>query len=348
MKDRSTRTIQPFTAVRQGSKRLVAGTPTDLVGATGFVLVAVTLLAVLDVDSTLVRAAIGFPLLFFLPGYATVSALFPRDPTAADATTEVPLVAENGVTGVERLALAFGLSVAVVPLLALLVATVSAGYSTTVVVTVVAAYVLTLVWIAAVRRLRVPADERYRVRFGRRIAAARRFVFGGSSVVHTAINVALAVSLLLALTTVGFALVSPQSGEQYTTLELLTEDDSGEYVTGEYPSVVEEGESFPVTIAVENREGADREYTAVVQEQWVSDGEVHERTELDRLRYAVPDGETAYGEGEVAPEADGGAVRIAVLLYEDDVPATPTTDNAYRHAYFWVEVVDDEDAVLDE
>lgn len=341
MTDRSTRLRQPFTAVRQGSKRLVTELPTDLTGVSGFVLVAVTLLAVVDVGSTLVRAAVGFPLLCFLPGYATVSALFPRASDSRLATDTAVPAGTGGVSDLERLALAFGLSVAILPLLALVIAAGSWGYSTGVVVTVLAGYVLGLVAIAAVRRRRVPPAKRYRVRLGRRVETARTAIVDTNSAVHTAINVALVVSMVLAVTTVGYALVSPQSGEQYTGLELLTEDDAGEYVAGEHPPAVEAGEPVPLTIAVENREGDDTEYTAVVQEQWLSDGTVHDRTEIDRLEYAVSDGETAYGERDVTPVVDSGTVRIAVLLYVDDVPETPTTDNAYRYAYVWVDVTDD-------
>ncbi|WIV67491.1 DUF1616 domain-containing protein [Natrialbaceae archaeon AArc-T1-2] len=340
MTDRSTRLIQPFTAVRQGSKRLVTEMPTDLAGVAGFVFVAVTVLAVVDVGSTLVRAAVGFPLLCFLPGYATVSALFPRASDTRLATETAVPAGTSGISDLERLALAFGLSVAILPLLALVIAAGSWGYSTGVVVTVLAGYVLGLVAIATVRRRRVPRAERYRIHLGRRVETARTAIFDTNSAVHTAINVALVVSMVLALTTVGYALVSPQSGEQYTSLELLTENDSGEYVTGEYPSTVDAGESVPVTIAVENWEGDDTEYTAVVQEQRLTNGEVNERTEIDRLEYAVSDGETAYGESDVTPVADGGTVRITVLLYVDDVPETPTTDNAYRYTYFWIEVTD--------
>lgn len=57
-------------------------------------------------DSLLFRLLFGLPLVLFLPGYAVVSALFPR---------------HHELDGAARLALAFGLSIAIAPLVAYLV-----------------------------------------------------------------------------------------------------------------------------------------------------------------------------------------------------------------------------------
>ncbi|RQH00255.1 DUF1616 domain-containing protein [Natrarchaeobius oligotrophus] len=342
MKDRSTSTFRPYTTVRQGSKHLAAQLPTDLVGVIGFVTLAVVLLTIVDVSNPLIRAGIGFPFLFLVPGYATVAALFPRAHAHRESVTTLPLRG-GGVSPIERVALAFGLSFAVLPLLGLAIAAASWGFSTSVVVAVIAGYALVAVWIAAIRRSRVPVEDRYRFSLLRSLDTAYASIVGARTTVHTAVNVLLVASMLIALTSVGYALVAPQQGEQYTSLEILTEDDAGELVTA-HPDEIESGASIPLTAAVGNHEGTDAEYTVVVQEQWLSDGDVIERTELDRGEYAVSAGETAHGDHDVEPVAEDGDVRIAVLLYEgDDVPDTPTTDNAYRYGYFWTEVVDDAD-----
>ncbi|RQG90185.1 DUF1616 domain-containing protein [Natrarchaeobius halalkaliphilus] len=346
MKDRSTRTFQPFTTVRQGSKHLAARLPTDLAGVVGFVALAVVLLAVIDVGSILARAAIGFPLLFFVPGYVTVAALFPRGGPDHESGSPVS-IDRCGVSPLERVALAFGLSVAILPLLGLVIA-VAWGFSAGVVVATVAGYATVVAWIGAIRRLRVPTSERYRFSLVPTVETARARIFDTRSSFHAAVNVVLVASLIVALTTVGYALVAPQQGEQYTGLEILTENDAGELVT-EHPDEVVASEPFELTIGVENREGQDAEYTVVVQEQWISDDTVIERNELQRIDFAVSDGDTAHGDRDVTPVAEGGDVRIAVLLYEgDDVPETPTTENAYRYGYFWTEIVDEIDASSDE
>lgn len=336
--------IQPFAAVRRRSKRLVTGVPTDLVGVAGFVVIATVLVTVVDVSSPLIRAAIGLPLLFFVPGYVTVSALFPRRSPARDATADGRLLPRQAVamSDVERAALSFGVSFALLPLLALVVAATPWGYTGPVVVATVACFAVIGAGVAAVRRLSVPAADRYSVAFDRRLEAARAAIFDAESSLLVAVNVALVLAVVLALTTAGYAFVSPQDGEQYTSLRLLTENESGELVASGYPSEIESGESIPLVIGVENREDRSLNYTVVVQEQRLENDSVVERTELQRFSRRVGEGATEYADRNVTPTADEGTVRISVLLYADGVPETPTHENAYRHAYFWTTVTESE------
>ena len=334
---------QPVSTMRRRSKHLVATLPIDLVGVAGVAVAAIVLLVVADVSSLVLRAAVGFPLLFFLPGYVTVATLFPRaapDQGSSGGTWHLVQHAQ-GLTDVERVALSFGLSVALLPLLGLVIAITPWAFTGPIVGSTVTCFTLIGVSLATARRLSVPAADRYRVGFGRRLEAARAAIFDATSVGHVAINVVLVCSMLLALTTVGYALVAPQDGEQYTSLQLLTESETGDLVASGYPSEIDAGDSIPLVVAVENQEGQAMEYTAVVQEQRLEDGAVVERTELQRFDYAVAAGTTTYEDRSFTPETDEGTVRIAVLLYTgDDVPERPTTDNAYRSGYLGLEVVD--------
>ncbi len=336
--------LQPVQTLRQHSKRLFAGVPIDLVGVAGFVIVAALLLAVVDISSPVFRAAVGVPLLFLVPGYVTVSMLFPRakpieNPAALDAAV---LPQTRSLSDVERVALSFGVSVAVLPLFGLALSLTSPGITAPTVVGAISAFALTGAGIAAGRRLAVPPTDRYRIHLGRRVSAARSAIFETDSRAQLAVNVILVCSLLLAMTTVGYALIAPQEGEEYTSLQLLTETDDGELVAADYPDEIEPGESIPLVIAVENNERESTDYTAVVQQQTVEDGEVVDRTELETIDYALADGESGYADRAVTPTADDGTVRVAVLLYDDsDAPDTPTTDNAYRYTYFWTDVTDE-------
>lgn len=343
MKERLIRTVRPL-AAGVGRGAFAARIPTDLAALAGFVLVASVLLTVVDVASPVVRVAVGVPFLFLAPGYAIVSVLFPRKPGDERATETLPIVGQTGaVTETERAALAFGLSFAILPLLGLGIAAAGGEFTTSTVVWTVTVAVLIGAVLAALRRTRVSPHERYQFELGRKLEAIRTAILGTRSSTATAVNVLLVVSMLVALTSVGYALAAPQSGEQYTDLRLLTEGDDGEYVAGDLPGEVEPGESIPLTIAVENQEGESMEYTVVVQEQWVSDGQVLERTELRQIEYSLGDGATGHGDRTVTPTADAGEVRIAVMLFDDDVPDEPTVDDAYRSTHFWTEIDDSPD-----
>lgn len=341
MKERLIRTVRPFATVGQGTRDAVARTPTDLVGVAGFAVVAAVLLTAVEITSPVVRAAIGFPLLLLAPGYVTVSVLFPRE-TPYRRTEKTPLLGQTqSVSGVERAALAFGLSFALLPLIGIGIAASPFAFVEPAVVGTVTGFVLVGTAVAAIRRVRVPANNRYQFRLGHKLDAAYAAVFRTSSPVHTAINLLLVVCMLLALSSVGYALVAPQDGEQQTELQLLTENESDELVAADYETTVEPNESVPLTLGIENQEGTGVEYTAVIEEQWVDDGEILDRTEHQRTTQAVSDGETEYVDGTVTPDAESGTVRIAVLLYDGDVPETPTIENADRSTYLWTEIEED-------
>ncbi|MDQ2052596.1 DUF1616 domain-containing protein [Natronolimnohabitans sp. A-GB9] len=331
---------KPVAALRRRNSNLVASAPVDLFGVAAFVIGAAVLLAVVDVSSTVARAAVGFPLLFLVPGYVTVSLLFPRAAPVSDTESSLRIAQVRHVSDVERVALSFGLSVALLPLLGLALAVTPWGYTTGAVVGTVSCFALITATLAVGRRLAVPPTQRYQVEFGRRLRVAHSAIFDTKSTLHTAVNIVLVLSILIAITTVGYALIAPQQGEEYTDLQLLTENESGELVAADYPNALESNETATVTAAIENREGESTEYTIVVQEQWIDDGEVLERTTTDSTEVTVADGENETEELQITPTADDGTVRFSVLLYDGSVPDTPTNDNAYRDTYFWTDVAE--------
>ena len=336
MTESSERTAAPTTARRPWDARI----PIDLVGVGGFALVSALVLVVWNPSSPLVRGLFGLPLLFLAPGYAVISLLYPRSVTGESSGATI---VAGELSDVERTALSFGLSFALLPMLGLVIATVG-SFSPPVVVTSVSGFVLAVTLCATVRRFRVPAHERYRINAVGRLAAFRSWLFPGGAPLQTAVNLALAGSVLLALLTGGYAFLAPQDGEEYTTLQLLTEDETGELVAAGYPDQLESGEGFPLAVAVENQEGESMEYTLVVQQQRLVDGEVIERQELDRIDYHVDDGSTSYEDRTFEPTAAEGEIRMVFLLYEDgEVPDTPTTDNAYRYGHLWIDVGPAED-----
>ena len=68
-------------------------------------LVFILVVAIVLFPSNVLRIILGIPFLLFFPGYALMAALFPK---------------REGMYGVERIALSFGLSIAVVPLIGLI------------------------------------------------------------------------------------------------------------------------------------------------------------------------------------------------------------------------------------
>ncbi|OLZ42634.1 hypothetical protein A6E15_05355 [Natrinema saccharevitans] len=284
------------------------------------------------------RLLATLPLALFLPGYGLGAVLFPAAKredreTAATAADARP----RGIDAVERIGLAFVLSLTIAPLVVLVLPITSWGLTTASVSAGLAGLAVCLAQLGVVRRLRTPASQRFTVSPLAGLERLRRNGRGAATVSTVVLVVAIG-------TAVGALLVGvlvPVSGGGFTELALYSENEDGEVVAGALPEEVEAGEAIPTVVEIENGEGEERAYTTVVQQQVLEDGAVVERTQLERTETTVPAGETENGERSVTPTADPGeTVRISVLLYEDEPPSTPTNENAAESTHFWVTVTD--------
>jgi len=98
-----------------------------------------------------VRIILGLLLVLFLPGYSLIAALFPR---------------KDDLDGIERIALSFGLSIAVVPLLGLALNYTPFGIRLVPVLVVLSMFTVSIAVVAGVRRLGLPDGERFVVEVG--------------------------------------------------------------------------------------------------------------------------------------------------------------------------------------
>lgn len=154
-------------------------------------------------------------------------------------------------------------------------------------------------------------------------------------------TIVLAISVLLAMSTIGYALVVPSDGETYASLYLATEDDTGDLVSGSFPTEFTAGEERDVVVGVGNAEGETVSYTVVVEIQEVdtgSDTAVVDRTELRRFSAEVGHGESWERSHEVRPEEPGDDRRLTFSLYRGAAPSDPADEEPYRQTYVWIDV----------
>jgi len=97
-------------------------------------------------NETPVRIILGLLLVLFLPGYSLIAALFPR---------------KDDLDGIERIALSFGLSIAVVPLLGLALNYTPFGIRLVPILVVLSVFTVSLAVVAGVRRQGLPEGERF-------------------------------------------------------------------------------------------------------------------------------------------------------------------------------------------
>jgi uncharacterized membrane protein len=115
------------------------------------VVIALTLACILFVmvpplNETPVRVLLGLLLVLFLPGYSLIAALFPR---------------RDDLDGIERIALSFGLSIAVVPLLGLALNYTPFGIRLVPILITLSVFTVLLALAAGVRRQGLPEGERF-------------------------------------------------------------------------------------------------------------------------------------------------------------------------------------------
>ena len=309
-------------------------------------------LAVLLPPGSPARIFIALVTLLILPGYALTTAVFPAarasrgfSPTSLFGSAgDSPLSNRNGRTGpaalsgVERAALTFGLSVALIPLFGAAVELIYGSYRLESLLVVVTVFVLVALAVGSVRRYRTPADQRYELPIHDWLAALRASLsdVGG---VDLALNVALALALVVSASTLTLALVAPQDGSDFTEVYLLAPQDDGDLAGKNYPTEFNRSEARELAFAVENREGEAVSYTVVSELQRLdSNGEVVEDARLDRFERRVAAGETWQQRHNVTPTLVGENLRLTYLVYKGDPPSELSTDTAYRYVSLRINV----------
>ena len=325
--------------------RLLLPEPIRTLSADLAVVVVLTLLTVVVttvpvVRETPLRILFGLPFLLFLPGYAFVSALFPEAGSPpSDGEDED---GDRGIDGIERVALSFGMSIALVPLLGLALNFTPWGITFGPILLSVSGLTVLCVAVAAKRRRALPPEERFTVPWRGWIAAGRAELFEPADRVDAALNVAVVLAVVLALASVGFAVAFPQSGERFTEFYLLTEEDDGDLVAADYPEEFVQGETQSLVVGIENSEHESVEYTVVIQLERVdgegNESEVVEREELDRFEESLAHNQSVHRTQEVTPTMTGEELRLTFLLYDGEVPEEPTRENAYRDLHLWIDV----------
>ena len=330
--------------------RQLRALPADLAGAV-VVTVAVNVAVLVPlIRETPLRIPLGLAFVLFVPGYVLVAALFPergdRPTEAAGGTTDQPFhttATGSGIGGAERVVLSVGVSLVVVPLIALLLTLSPWGLHTAPFVIGVSAVTLFGAAAATARRWAVPDADRFRVPYRTWLATLRARLLEPDTRGDAALNVLLVASVLLAAGAVGYAVAVPQDGDSYSEVALLTETEDGdlEFVDGDHPLELEGNESDALVLRIDNHEHRTAAYTVVVveQEAEVTDEGVvvHEQREIDRFETALEHEEIWLLEHDVEPTATGDDARLAWLVYPGDVPDDPSTENAPYAVDRWVE-----------
>jgi len=303
--------------------------PADLKIAVVWLIVSILAIYVPFLNTSPVRVLLVLPMILFWPGYCLIASLFPQ---------------ESDIDLLERFALSFGLSIAVVPLIGLGLNFTPWGIRLEPVVVSLALFTLAMIFIAHYRRALLPPGERFRIPFAESADMIRDAVFSHSgSRVDRILNVILILAILTAILTTVYVIAVPKQGERFTEFYILGEDQKA----AGYPDRISVGENYPLYIGVGNHEYRTVGYTI---ETW---GLVMEPDSTNTSRILAMDPlwqhplTLAHNETTLVPYdlslTQEGYTRVEFLLFNETVP-DPSVNGmdrinaSYRDLHLWVTV----------
>jgi uncharacterized membrane protein len=281
-------------------------------------------------NGSFLRVIFALPMILFFPGYSLICSLFP---------------AKKEIDGIERLALSFGLSIAVVPLIGLVLNYTPWGIRLDPVVISLVIFTLGMAIIAQFRRARVSPDERFVVPFKDLYHAFRQEFFDTSAGrTDRALSLLLLIAIAGALIATGYVIAVPKEGEKFTEFYIL----GSEGKAADYPTLIRTGDPESIIVGIVNHEYRNVTYFVEV---WLLDQEpdlssnttsILKMTELSQFNVDLPDNGT-YQERLPFSVNETGYNQIQFLLFIDRAPGEQITGEdrinaSYRDLHLWITV----------
>ncbi len=271
-----------------------------------FVLIIITLLALPGVafGPAVIRVVLVFPLILFLPGYALLSALFPK---------------HSKLCGLERVVLSFGLSIAIVPLIGLILNYTPLGITLLPILISTTILILVSSAVALYRQRKLPAGECFSVTINIRPTNWQRM--GKWDKILSA-------SLVLAtLSLAGYLIyftATPNQGERFTEFYILNAEGKAE----NYPRQVVLGESVELTVGIVNREYVDTSYRVTIRTNGLKNAEMVTGVLANKERREEKIG--------FVPQDAGEGQKVELWLYKNN-ESRPYNDSSI---HFYLDVTD--------
>jgi uncharacterized membrane protein len=248
------------------------------------------------------RLLLGLPFVLFVPGYILQAALFPR---------------VGDLDGPERLAFSFGLSIAVVPPMVLILDALPWGIRLGPIVIAEGLFIVVFSTVALLLRRQLPEDEQFVLA----VDVDMKDWWSAQDQAGRILYGVLAVALLVAVGAALAIVLLPNPTERFTEFYVLGPEGLAE----NYPREAVAGESISLAVGIANREGVRAEYRIEV------------RTEEQQIGAAGPialeDRKVWEGPVQYALPQVGEDQEMLLLLYRD------RDSEPYRTLRLWINVV---------
>lgn len=245
-----------------------------------------------------IKVLLGIPLVFFIPGYLLITALFPK---------------KESLNVIDRIVLSIGTSIATIILLGSLLSF-TFGITSISIITILCLYTMIFIVIIAYRRHKLPEDVIFFVEFDNDNII--NFLKPKSNI-DLMLNIIIIVVMILAVVVSYNTIMTPKIGEKFTEFYIL--DSSGK---DNYPTII--NSSIVVLIGVTNHEYAPVNYTV----QTVLDKNI-----LTSEKLILKNHDTWEKNITLSPilQQNRENVELEFLLFKEDNMTTP-----YRSLHLWV------------
>lgn len=165
-------------------------------------------ISLLNIDGS-IRIILGIPFVLFIPGYILIFALFPTWKT------------DRGIGVIERIGLSFGLSIAIIPLICLILNYTSWGIQLESVLFSIFIFINSAGFIAFYRWTRISPDKRFTISFNLSLLKSQNKP-------DYALNILIILSVVIACALPIYIIYTPKTGEKFTEFYLVGLDDNSE------------------------------------------------------------------------------------------------------------------------
>jgi uncharacterized membrane protein len=256
-------------------------------------------------QSSIVRTVLGIPMVLFIPGYVLIAALFPKN---------------NDLDSIERIALSFGLSIAVIPLLGLILNYTPFGIRLIPILLTLCSYSIILIFVADYRRKQLSEDIQFSVRFDKIYKAIESEINAPRNKIDRILNIILVFSIIFAIGMLYYVITTPKIGEKFTEFYILGASGKAD----NYPTDLRVGSPTTILTGVVNHEYSYINYT--VQIMLGNDILLSQKMVLNN-------NDTWEKNVSFIPVKVGYDEKLTLSLFKEDNFTVP-----YRELHLWVNV----------
>jgi uncharacterized membrane protein len=204
------------------------------------IIVALLFVIIAFLPNNIVRIVLGLPVVLFFPGYTLLASLFPR---------------KDNLSDIERFALSFGLSIAVVPLLALVLNYLPWGIRLYPILIALFIFIFAMSVIGWYRNRKLLQEERIALHIYIRLPSLSH-LWSSQTLRDKIITVVLIVFIIGAICGLVYVARQPRNVEKFTEFYIL--NDAGQVES--YPGTINLGQSVKVILGVINHENETTTY----------------------------------------------------------------------------------------